>query len=110
LPVTATKDKRVVRVSFIAPPTSDSNNSESEIVTYVRLIAGKLEINYSHHIIRSRSSPMGPHTDQLNYRMPYTSSVRAVVEAGVMHAFWAHFAPGSRVLPGEVGKPECLSE
>lgn len=107
LPVSATSDKSIVRVSFSVsnePDNQAKDRHESEIVCFLRIGEGGLEISYSHHIIRVRETTIGPFTQEMERRMSLTPALTAVIQAGVFYEFWSAFARIVRTSPTRMGK------
>lgn len=105
MPVIATKLKNVVMVRFPAPEKLENRHVEFDVVCYVRLDpTGVLEINYSHHVIRSRDANVGSFSESKS-RMPLDAALHALVTIGVMQEFWSSVANVFRVLPGDINTP-----
>ncbi len=105
MPVAATQIKNVVMVRFRAPEKLENRHVEFDVVCYLRLEpSGTMEINYSHHIVRSRDATSGPYTES-KLRMPFDSSLRSLVTLGVQQEFWASIAHTFRVMPGDLTTP-----
>lgn len=106
MPVTATKRKDVAMVRFSAPDKLENSHTKFDIVCYARLLpVGTLEINYSHHVVGSRDSNVGPFGGESKIRMPLDSTLRSLITVGVMQEFWSCVSPTIRVLPGNHGQP-----
>lgn len=97
MPVTNTTTPNAFRVSFLEVDKSDpSENSlfQSEIICVVRALdTGKIEINYAHHIQRSRNIPTGPWKEKVA-RMPINPSLSAFIASNVMHELWCRLFDG----------------
>ena len=107
MPVSATSDKSIVRVSFSVsnePDNQAKDRHESEIVCFLRIGEGGLEISYSHHIIRVRETTIGPFTQEMERRMPLTPALTAIIQVGVFNEFWSTFLQSIRVSPARMGK------
>lgn len=97
MPVTATKLPGVLLVSFLL---RDTDHDQVEIMCYVRHDGrGQLELNYSHHITRTRPVPHGPWTMEANSRHALNHLLSSTIETGVMAELWSSFRPKVRVLP-----------
>lgn len=107
MPVSATPDKSIIRVSFSVSNEPDNQNKdrhESEIVCFLRIGEGGLETSYSHHIIRVRETTIGPFTQEMERRMSLTPALIAIIETGVMNEFWSAFLRSVRTSPARMGK------
>lgn len=107
MPVSATSDKSIVRVTFSVanePDNQAKDRHESEIVCFLRIGEGGLEISYSHHIIRVRETTIGPFTHEMERRMSLTPALTAIIEVGVFNEFWSTFLQSVRVSPARMGK------
>lgn len=107
MPVSATTDKSIVRVSFSVsnePGNQNQNRHESEIVCFLRISEGGLEISYSHHIIRVRETTVGPFTQEMERRMSLTPALTAIIQTGVCNEFWSTFIQSIRTSPARMGK------
>ena len=103
--VIATKIKNVVMVRFPAPEKLENRHVEFDVVCYVRLDpTGTLEINYSHHVVRSRDASVGMFGENKS-RMPLDATLHALVTIGVMQEFWSCVATTIRVLPADMATP-----
>jgi hypothetical protein len=104
LPVTATKRKDVAMIRFRAPEKLENRHTQFDIVCYLRLLpTGTLEINYSHHVISSRDSTVGPFHNESKARMTLDAPLRSLIAVGVMQEFWSCVNPTFRTVPGDLG-------
>jgi hypothetical protein len=103
--VIATKLKNVVMVRFPAPEKMENRHVSFDVVCYLRLTpTGELEVNYSHHVIRTREGNSGPFGEDKS-RMPLDSSLIGLITIGTMQEFWSSMANVYRTLPGEFNIP-----
>jgi hypothetical protein len=108
LPVIATQFDNLVQVRFRAPQQIENQHVRADVVCYLRIANGSLEINYSHHIIHARDGSTGPFSAQSPVRMALDANLQAAITLGVAQEFWASLNPQIKTIPGTHGTP--LSE
>lgn len=101
--VHATTRPDIIRVSIPGPQPMEAT-SESEIVCFMRLRGERFEINYSHHLMRSRQDK-GAHKNETKYRFPLDGTLTALIQNGCMMAFWEVFQMTVRTMPAEIDTP-----
>ena len=102
MPAHTTNDKNILRISFPVFGEGDKGEYISEIVCFLRMSDAGLETYYSHHIIRTRDSNVGPYTKEAVRRLSLTPALRAVIEQSVMHEFWSTFSRTLRTSPAAI--------
>lgn len=105
MPVSATTDKDILRISF--KPEGESNDPhrhEAEIVCFLQVTDAGLKIFYSHHIFRIRETTIGPFTKEITRRMPLTAALIAILNYGVFYEFWGAFLRTTTASDAPVGK------
>lgn len=96
MPVTATNVPDVLRVSFAQ---RDGDFEQAEVVCFVRHDGqGGIELNYSHHVFRSRPVPHGP-WDENKARQSLSPALTSLLRTGTMLELWSTFVARVRVLP-----------
>lgn len=111
MPVHTTSDKNILRVTFPLSGEGEKGEYVSEIVCFLRIGDGGLETYYSHHIIRTRDSNVGPFTKEAVRRLSLTPALRAVIEQAVMYEFWSAFNRFLRSSPAAIDRlPTELDE
>lgn len=103
MPISATSDKDILRVSFPVEGETPADY-EAEVVCFLRVTDAGLEITYSHHFIRSRESTVGPFSKEVERRMSLTPALTCLIHEGVLHEFWSTFTKSVRVSPAGIGK------
>lgn len=96
--VSACTTPDVLRVSFIVHRDSQL---QYEVVCFVQVVDGIVEINYSHHINRNRPVEKGPWHETVNKR-DLSPALIAEIEIGVMYELWSQFARKVQPLAPEV--------
>ena len=100
--VTATSVPNVLRVSF---SQRETDFEQVEIICFVRHDgAGGLELNYSHHVSRTRPVSYGPWEHETVMRQSLTPALSTALDTGTMFELWSAFRSRTRILPAE---PSC---
>jgi hypothetical protein len=108
--VTQTRDPYTIRLSFL---TVDEPRKQNEAVCYLHITdAGKIDVYYSHEMIRVRAMDTGPWEQETAMRMPMSKTLEVQILLGSLrahcdHAFsggvkWMSVPPG--VDPTELGR------
>lgn len=100
MPVTPTAVPEVFRVS--ATQITDDLN-RTDVICFVRAKAGKLEVNYSHHQVSSRTMPTGVWSVAMAHRVTLSPETSGMVRLLVYQEFLKEIFGELRVLPGRSG-------
>jgi hypothetical protein len=103
MPVSATSDKDILRVSFPVEGETPADY-EAEVICFLRVTDAGLEISYSHHFIRTRESTVGPFSKEVERRMSLTPALTCLIHEGVLHEFWSTFAKSVKVSQAGIGR------
>ena len=102
--VSATELANVVRISF---PVDFGESRQGEVVCFVRVNprdALRLDIFYSHHIWRRRTTPTSGWEDESVMPIPMSAQLEAQIAVNVQNELWSMFVKDIRTLPGDVTK------
>lgn len=108
--VTQTRDPYTVRLTFL---TVSESCKQNEAVCYLHITAdGKIDVHYSHEVIRVRAMDTGPWEQETVMRMPMSKTLEVQLLLGALrahcdHAFndgvkWMTVPPG--IDPTELGR------
>lgn len=107
MPVSATSEKDILRISFVPGGEVEITNPhrhEAEVVSFLQVTDAGLKIFYSHHVFRIRETTIGPFTKEITRRMPLTPALIAILEYGVFYEFWSTFARPVTISQAPIGK------
>lgn len=104
MPVHTTNDKSILRISFPLHGEGEKGEYISEVVCFLRIGDAGLETYYSHHIIRTRDSNVGPFTKEAIRRLSLTPALRACIEHSIMYEFWSFFSQTLRTSPSGIDR------
>ena len=100
--ISCTHRPDLLRVSFTAP-VGPKDFHEAEIVCYLRVVDSGLEINYVHHVMRTKSGAIGKYDNENIGRLPLDSILVAAIQVGVMYEVWSAISRSVRVVPAPMG-------
>jgi hypothetical protein len=100
--ITCTSLPDVIRVQFVL---SDQPTNQVDIVCYVRACDTGLEINYSHHVSRTRQVPSGGWEKETPFRTGLTVANMAAIHFNVWQELQNVFGTRVRTLPADFGAP-----
>lgn len=79
---------------------------QSEAVVFIRAMeTGKLELNYSHHVTRTRPTSSGSWSGSQQARLPLSPQLIAMIQSYAGVALFDYFLGRVRVFPALIGSP-----
>jgi hypothetical protein len=93
--ISATHVPDLLRLSY---KERETEMEKTEVVCYIRVFNGRVEVNYSHHAFYGRSASNGPWSEKIKHRMQLEPSVTARMQYMVFHEFWNSFMGSLRVM------------